>query len=167
MSNPFIGEIRMFGGNFAPRDFARCDGQLLPIAQNDALFALIGTTYGGDGQNTFALPDMRGRIPVHQSTSNPIGVVAGTENVNLISANLPAHTHNLIAAAGGTKASSPANAYFASGGTQHYASNRVLTTGVLQGGLAASGGNLPHSNMMPYAVVTFIIALFGIFPSRN
>lgn len=168
MSNPFIGEIKLFGGNFAPRDFANCDGQLMAIAQNTALFALIGTTYGGDGQSTFALPDLRGRIPVHQSNANPIGSVGGTETVALLTTQIPPHAHDLRAGAGGTKTTSPANAWFGSGGPQQYASNRVSPlTGVLQQGLAPSSGGLPHDNMMPYATLTFVIALFGLFPSRN
>lgn len=168
MSQPFIGEIKMFGGNFAPAGYARCDGQLLSIAQNDALFALIGTTYGGDGQNTFGMPDLRGRIPVHQSGPNPMGLNAGNEQVTLNSTQMPVHSHNLSAGAGGTKSSSPAGAYFASGGAQQYASNRVSPlSGNLQGGLSPTGSGLPHNNMMPYAVLTFIIALQGIFPSPN
>ena len=147
MATPFIGEIKMFGGNFAPRGFARCDGQLLSIAQNDALFALIGTTYGGDGQTTFSLPDLRGRVPVHQgtnqSTSYVIGSRDGLETVALSSSQIPAHNHNLNAGAGGTKSTSPTGAYFASGGAQHYASNRVSPlSGSLAGGLAPAGGGL-------------------------
>ena len=166
MSTPYIGEIRMFGGNFAPVGWAFCDGQLMAIADNDTLFALIGTTYGGDGQTTFGLPDLRGRIPIHQSGANPLATKAGDENITLLTAQLPAHTHDLRAGAGGTKTSSPANAFFASGGPQQFASNRVAPlAGTLQGGLAPTGGNQPHNNMMPYLAVSFIISLFGIFPS--
>jgi microcystin-dependent protein len=168
MSTPYLGEIRMFGGNFAPRGFANCSGQLLSIAQNSALFALLGTTFGGDGQSTFGLPDLRGRVPVHQGAGTVIGEVSGVESVTLTTAQMPAHTHDLRAAAGGTKASSPTNAFFASGGPQQYISGRTSPlSGALQGGLSAAGGAQPHNNMMPYAVVTFIIALEGIFPSRN
>ena len=157
----------MFGGNFAPVGWAFCDGQLVAIANFDTLFVLIGTTYGGDGQTTFGLPDLRGRIPIHQSGANPLGIMAGTENVTLVTAQLPAHTHDLRAGAGGTKTSSPANAFFVSGGPQQFASNRVAPlTGSLQGGLAPAGGNQPHNNMMPYLTVSFIISLFGIFPSQ-
>lgn len=168
MSNSFIGEIKLFGGNFAPRGFANCDGQLVSIAQNTALFALLGTTYGGDGQTTFGLPDMRGRIPIHQGNTNPIGAVGGNESVTLLTTQIPPHTHDLRAGAGGTKTSSPTNAFFASGGSQHYASNRVAPlTGALQQGMTSSSSAQPHDNMMPFATVTFIIALEGIFPSRN
>ena len=167
MSQPYIGEIKLFAGNFAPVGFAVCDGQLLDIAQNDTLFVLIGTTYGGDGQTTFALPDMRGRIPVHQSNGNPQGAVGGTETIALLAGQIPPHSHDLRAGVGGSKVSSPANAYFASGGPQHYASHRVSPlSGTLQGGLAPAGGGQPHDNMMPYATLMFIIALSGIFPSQ-
>jgi microcystin-dependent protein len=169
MSNPFMGEIRMFAGNYAPQNFAFCDGQLLDIAQNSALFALLGTTYGGDGANTFAVPDMRGRIPIHQSGGTyPIGQVAGQETVTLTSTQIPSHSHDLVAAAGGTKQASPSGAAWASGGPEHFASNRITPiTGQLQGGLLANVGGQAHNNMMPYLVVNFIICLFGIFPSRN
>ncbi len=168
MSQPYIGEIRLFAGNFAPSGWATCDGQLMAIAENDALFNLIGTTFGGDGQTTFAMPDMRGRIPVHLSGTNPLGIKTGTETVTLFATQIPPHTHDLRAGAGGTKTSSPANAYFASGGTQQYVSNRISTlSGTLQGGLASAGGNQPHDNMMPYVALNFIISLFGIFPSQN
>ena len=167
MAQPYIGEIRLFGGNFAPAGWALCDGQLMAIADNDVLFNLIGTTFGGDGQTTFAMPDMRGRIPVHQSATNLLGNRAGNETITLLPTHLPPHAHDLRAGAGGTKASSPANAYFASGATQHYASNRVTPlTGTLQGGLAPTvGGNQPHDNMMPFTTLNFIISLFGIYPS--
>lgn len=168
MASAFVGEIRMFGGNFPPFGFARCDGALLSIAQNSVLFNLIGTTYGGDGQVTFALPDMRGRIPIHQSNTNVIGSAGGAENVTLAATQIPPHTHDLRAAAGGSKTTSPADAWFASGGPQQYASNRVSPlTGTLQQGITSFVSPQPHDNMMPYATVTFIIALEGIFPSRN
>ncbi len=163
MAQPYVGEIRLFAGNFAPVGYATCDGQILPIVDNETLFNLIGTTYGGDGQTTFALPDLRGRIPQHLGV---IGTSGGSETVPLTAAQLPPHTHALRAGAGGTKEMSPANAFFASGGAQQFASNRVTPlTGALQGGLAPSGGSQPHDNMMPYATLTFIICLFGIYPS--
>lgn len=168
MSTPYIGEIRLFGGNFAPAGWAFCDGQLVSIVDNETLFQLIGTTYGGDGQNTYALPDLRGRLPLHFGPSNPFSAATGTETVTLTVAQLPAHTHELRAGAGGTKSASPANAVFASGGPQQYASNRVTPlSGTLQGGLAPTSGNQSHDNMMPYATLSFIISLFGIFPSPN
>lgn len=157
-----------FAGNFAPVGWARCEGQLLSIADNSALFALIGTTYGGDGQTTFGLPDLRGRLPVHIGPSNPIGILAGSETVALTAAQLPPHNHELRAGAGGAKATSPVNAFFASGGPQQYASNRVSPlTGTLLGGLSPAGAGQAHDNIMPHATLTFVIALEGIFPSQN
>jgi microcystin-dependent protein len=173
MSQPYVGEIRMFGGNFAPASWAFCNGQLLPISQNETLFQLIGTTYGGDGQNTFALPDMQGRIPIHQGTgpglsTYVIGQAAGVENVTLTANQIPSHTHDLLAGAGGTKQASPSNAYWASGGPQQFASGRVTPiTGALQGGLGQTSGGQSHTNVMPFLAVSFIISFFGIFPSPN
>jgi microcystin-dependent protein len=160
----------MFGGNFAPAGWAFCDGSLVPISENDTLFNLIGTTYGGDGQVTFALPDLRGRLPIHigsgAGSSYVMGQQTGVESVSLSVQQLPAHSHNIQAGAGGTRETSPTNAYFASGGPDLYASNRVaVISGVSAGNAASSGGNQPHDNMMPYLCVSFIISLFGIYPS--
>lgn len=167
MAQPYIGEIRMFAGNFAPVGFAFCDGAVMSIVNNETLFQLIGTTYGGDGQSTFALPDLRGRIPLHQGLGRILAETGGNETAFLSPSQIPPHSHNLIAGAGGSKETSPANAVFASGGTQQYASNRVNPlAGILQGGLASSGGGQPHDNMMPYCAVSYIISLFGIFPSQ-
>ena len=165
MATPYIGEIRIFGGNFAPNGWAFCDGAILSIAEYDALFNLIGTTYGGDGQSTFGLPDLRGRIPVHQGGGVILAETGGRENVLLSSIHLPAHSHELRAGAGGNKETSPANALLASGGVQQFASNRSPASATLQAGLAAAGATQPHDNMMPYTAVSFIISLFGIFPS--
>lgn len=168
MSNPFLGEIRMFAGNFAPQNFAFCDGQLISIAQNSALFALLGTIYGGDGQNTFGVPDMRGRIPIHQGPSYLIGQLAGQETVALSTTQIPSHSHDLVAVAGGTKQGSPSGAAWASGGPEQFASNRITPiTGQLQAGLSANVGSQAHNNMMPYLAVNFIIGVSGVFPSRN
>jgi len=169
---PFVGQIMMFGGNFAPKDWALCNGQLLSIAQNTALFSLLGTTYGGNGQTTFALPDLRGRVPVHQAQAHTLGEVSGTENVTLISTQLPSHTHP----AGSTGSASnkpatdtdPAGRVFA---VPNDAGNSYSSAapGVL-GGVATTavdGGSQPHPNMQPYTCVNFCIALYGVFPSRN
>jgi microcystin-dependent protein len=177
MSDPFVGEIRMFGGNFAPLGWAFCNGQLLAIAQNQALFSLIGTYYGGDGVSNFQLPNLQSSLPVGQGNGNgltprSIGETGGEANVTLTAANLPAHAHTLSAssAAASTGAiannlpAAPANANF-------YTTNSgspAPTFGALQQqsmGLAGSGQ--PHSNLMPSLCVTFIIALQGIFPSRD
>lgn len=156
----------MFGGNFAPAGWAFCDGSLLAIAENDTLFNLIGTTYGGDGQNTFGLPDLRGRLPIHMGSSYVIGQQTGIESATLTVQQIPAHTHSIQAGADGSRATSPANALFASGGSELYASNRISPiTGISASIAAATGGNQPHDNMMPYLCVSFIISLFGIYPS--
>jgi len=170
MSQPYVGEIRMFGGNFAPAGWAFCDGSILGILDYEVLFQLIGTTYGGDGQNTFALPDLKGRLPVHMGTNQGstfvMGQKTGLQSVTLTSLQIPLHSHTLQAGAGGTRATSPANALLASGGPELYASNRVAPiTGVSASIAAAGSGNQPHDNTMPYLCVSFIISLFGIFPS--
>jgi microcystin-dependent protein len=171
MSNPFLGEIQLFGGNFAPRGWALCSGQLLPISQNDALYSLVGTTYGGDGQVTFGLPDLRGRRPVSQGqgpnlSNYVLGQVGGVEAVTLSTPELPGHTHQVLAVAGTASASSPAANAWAAWPDNQY------TTGSPSGQLAAAstavaGGNQSHDNLSPYLVVNFIIALQGVYPSRN
>ncbi len=169
MSSPFIGEIRMFGGNFAPAGWATCDGQLLSIAQNDVLFTLIGTTYGGDGITTFALPDLRGRLPMHMGTgqglsSRTIGENGGVESVTLTTSQIPAHPHAALAqSATGNQPSPAGNIWAASSLNQFSSSAANVTMNPLSVG--ADGGNQPHNNLMPYLCVNFIISLFGIFPS--
>jgi microcystin-dependent protein len=155
----------MFGGNFAPRGWAFCDGSLLAISQNDALFALIGTTYGGDGQTTFGLPDLRGRLPVHQGSGFIIGQAAGTESVTLTVNQIPQHTHAVSARTSAT-AGSPSGAMYGGNTTTtiYTATPSALMNAAMVG---IGGGSQPHDNMMPYCVVSFIIALEGIFPSRN
>ncbi len=167
MSQPFIGEIKMFGGNFAINGYAKCDGQLMAIDQNDALFALIGTTYGGDGQTTFALPDLRGRIPVHQSNTFPIGQLAGTETVTLISQQLPVHNHSVNASSGTSGSGSPSPNYVGTTSGINPFSKAAITNQLSGQSISASGGSQPHDNLMPFLCVNFIIALFGIFPPRN
>jgi microcystin-dependent protein len=173
MSQPFIGEIRMFGGNFAPAGWNFCDGSLLAIANNDALFNLIGTTYGGDGQNTFGLPDLRSRIPIHTGqgpgiTQNYVlGTTGGAEAVTLTTSQLPAHNHGLFAS------SDPGNA---TGPQGNLLANPVNTfpyfpaPGSLQLNaqtLQQAGGSQPHDNMMPFLCISFIISLFGVYPTQN
>lgn len=163
----FLGEIRMFGGNFAPVGWALCNGQVLSIAENDALYALLGTTYGGDGQTTFALPDLRGRLPLHQGSGYPAGSKGGAEQVTLTSQTTPSHTHQLFAAVTGTM-NSPANAFPAPN----------PDTSILQFGVdlpvpypaalvTPQGGGQPHENRQPFLCVNFIIAVEGIFPSQG
>jgi len=157
----------MFGGNFAPADWQFCNGQLLSISNYDVLFSLIGTTYGGDGQNTFALPDLRSRSPVHTggSLSYQLGQSGGVENVTLITAQLPAHNHAFTASGGGGTSPTPAGNFLAGSALGQYAP--TPGNGVSGNVLGAAGGGQPHSNLMPYLTVSFIIALFGVYPSRS
>jgi microcystin-dependent protein len=174
MSQPFVGEIRMFGGNFAPVGWAFCDGALLPIADNDVLFTLIGTTYGGDGQTTFALPDLRGRIPVHAGTLGgsqfTLGESGGTEDVTLTVQQIPIHSHAALSVAGAGNQASPANSIWAGtqSGTQIYADPPNATGAEVPmkvNNIAGTGGSQPHTNMAPFLVISFIISLFGVTPN--
>ena len=182
-TEPFIGEIKLLAFDFAPRNYAQCAGQLMSIAQNTALFSLLGTVYGGNGIQTFALPDLRGRMPIGQGNgsglpSHTIGEMSGATSTTLTSQNLPVHTHsaigitvNLPISTGGGDASSPQNAYLADTGTEVYSS--VNTQGANYGNLNVSGqtsiagSNIPFDIMNPYLVMNYSIALIGIFPSRN
>lgn len=170
MSSPYVGEIRIFAGNFAPQGWAFCDGSMLSIAVYDVLFQLIGTTYGGDGQSIYALPDLRGRVPVHigQGPGLPIvniGEIAGTETAPLLASQIPTHSHPFSAVTGGVRETSPANNRFAAGGPELYASGNGPAAGVLTA-LQPAGAGVAHDNMAPYLTVSFIICLFGIFPSQ-
>lgn len=166
MSNPFIGEIRMFGGNFPPAGWAFCDGELLPISQYDALFNLIGTTYGGDGQVTFALPDLRSRFPMHQGNGHVIGEMSGFEQVTLLGNQVPAHSHPAMCSSGLGTTGLPTGSYWAGSSVRPYNTNppdAALNNNVVN----ANGGGQPHDNMSPFLAISFIISLFGIFPSQN
>lgn len=172
MSLPYIGEIRMFAGNFAPNGWAFCDGQLVPISENDALFTLIGTTYGGDGETTFALPDLRSRVPVHAGqgpglSGYVMGESGGTEQVTLTASQLPGHTHVPTASSDAATASGPAGrVWAASANYRAFAPPQGAgATALSPGALAPAGGSQPHDNMLPYQAVSFIISLFGIFPT--
>lgn len=169
--NPFLGEIRPVPYTFAPVGWAFCDGSILSIAQNTALFSLLGTTYGGDGVQTFALPDLRGRVPIGAGQSPGhsnyvLGQKAGSEAVTLTEANLPAHIHNLLANSGPAVALSPVNNLSSKGVRSVYAQVAPNTLLGAQA-VSATGGNAPHTNMQPTLVITYIIALQGVFPSRN
>lgn len=176
MSEPFIGEIRMFAGNFAPRGWAFCDGSLLSIASNSALFSILGTTYGGNGQTTFALPDLRGRVPLHPGqgpglTPRVLGEQGGTENVTLLQTQMPAHNHVLHASNAQGDSVGPEGAVSAviletSGAPLNGYSTQPNTTMNPQA-ISTAGGSQPHANMQPYTAVNFIIALVGIYPSHN
>ena len=166
MSNPYIGEIRMFGGNFAPVGWLFCQGQLVSISDYDTLFNLIGTTYGGDGQSTFALPNLQSRIPMHQSSGYQLGLMAGVESVTLNTNQLPVHTHAPVAntAATGT---SPNGQFWASFANTMYSNQTPPPDPMAANALTPAGGNQPHDNMSPYLVINFIISLYGIYPSPN
>ncbi len=164
MSTPFLAEIRIISFNFPPRGWALCNGQLLAINQNQALFALLGTTYGGNGQTTFALPDFRGRTPLHVGPGFNLGQHAGEEAHTLTSAELPAHTHSLAASSAAANAGSPANASWPSVNSGYAA---APNTSMDPSSITTSGGNQAHSNLQPYLVLNFVIALQGIFPSQN
>lgn len=157
----------MFGGNFAPVGYAFCDGSLVPIDQNEALYTLIGTTFGGDGQSTFGVPDLRGRLPVHQGNGFSIGQAAGNETVSLNTQQLPAHSHPVIANSNAGTTTNPQGAIIA--GTDSFNAYNTTTADTQMGNqmIGAAGNSQPHSNMMPYLCVTFIICLEGIFPPRN
>lgn len=172
MAQPYISEIKMFGGNFAPVGWAFCSGQLLPISGNETLFNLIGTTYGGDGQQTFALPDLRGRVPIHQGTAPGIGIThqigetGGTESVTLTTIQIPVHSHVPTANSAGGSDSPSGNIWGASTTGKPYSSlNPVTAMNATMVGPV--GGSQPHDNMIPFLCVNYIISLFGVFPSQN
>jgi microcystin-dependent protein len=165
MSDPYLGEVRMFGGNFAPVGWAFCSGQLLPISENDALFALLGTIYGGDGQTTFGLPDLRGRVPVHVGTNFNLGQSGGVETVTLTTTQIPSHGHNFVNSGGLPNNASPANATPAAPGTEIYGESAPLAYNPQK--VQLSGGSQPHENMQPYTCVSFIICLQGLFPPQS
>jgi microcystin-dependent protein len=170
MSEPFTAEIRIFAGNFAPRGWAFCNGQLLPISQNTALFSLIGTTYGGDGRTTTGLPNLQGRAPMHPGrgpglTPRRLGQSGGTYDVTLTEAQMPSHTHTLRASTEDGRSATPQNMYLATGTTM-YTSESPNTT--LRGdSLPPAGGGQAHNNTQPFLVLSFIIALVGVYPSRG
>lgn len=168
MADPYVGEIRMFGGNFAPAGWAFCNGAELPISEYEALFNLIGTTYGGDGQSTFALPDLQGRLPVHAGQGFAIGQMAGSETVTLTGNQLPVHSHGLVATQNAGSATNPGGSTLAKlAGNSAYIAAPATTPLAPQSLLPDPGGGQPHSNMQPYLCVTFIISLFGIYPSPS
>jgi microcystin-dependent protein len=165
MSQPFVGQLKMFGGNFAPAGWAFCDGSLLPISENETLFQLIGTTYGGDGQQTFALPDLRGRVPLHAGNGVVLAETGGVETVTLTVAQMAAHTHPLLASTNNATTSNAGGNVLAQ--TPSYTPYVAIPPSVAFAGQAitSEGGSQPHSNMQPYLCVSFIISLFGVFPS--
>jgi microcystin-dependent protein len=173
MGEPFIGEIRMFGASFAPAGWAFCNGATIPISENDALFTLIGTTYGGDGQETFQLPDLQGRLPMHQGTGKDgvtytLGEKAGVESVTLTTQQIPIHTHPLTGNTANGTEPSPAGALLAtSTSLQPYAQVSPSDASFSANSITPVGGSQPHENLQPYLCISFIISLFGVFPSQS
>jgi microcystin-dependent protein len=169
----FIGEIRLFAGNFAPRNWAFCDGQLLSIAQNQALFSILGTTYGGDGRTTFALPDLRGRVPLHPGTGPGLtpyrlGQKGGQETVTLNTAQIPAHNHDLRGSPNPASAITPAgNLPGTTSRTRLYSPSSASNVDMNTDAISEVGSNQPHENRQPYLGLNYIICLYGIFPPRN
>jgi len=166
MSQPYVGEIRMFAGNFAPVGWAFCSGQLLPISENPTLFQLIGTTYGGDGVNTFALPNLQSRVPMHVGSGFTLGQAAGSETVTLTVQQIPAHSHVPQASTtAGSKPSPQSNVWAQS--TANQFTNAAPSLTMATQAIGSAGGSQPHDNMLPFLVVNFIISLFGVFPSQS
>jgi microcystin-dependent protein len=165
MSEPFLSEIKLVSFNFPPKGWALCNGQFLPINQNQALFALLGTTYGGNGQTTFALPNLRGRAPIHMGNGHTLGEAAGSTSVTVNIQQLPTHLHPMNVTNAASNASDPTNAIFAEVSTTYGPPNALTTLNPQTVGNV--GGSQPHNNMMPYLTLNFVIALQGIFPSRN
>jgi microcystin-dependent protein len=165
VAQPYVGEIRMFAGNFAPAGWMFCEGQLLAISENETLFNLIGTTYGGDGQSTFALPDLRGRLPVHQGNGLVLAETGGTESITLTVSQMPAHSHPLLASTDQTTTPNPAGNVIGAPPTATPFFAAPPSLALSPQAITATGGSQPHDNFQPYLCVNFIISLFGIFPS--
>lgn len=171
MADPFIGEICMFAGTYAPRYWAFCDNTLIPVNENSALFSLLGNKYGGDGRTTFALPDMRGRLPVHQGTGpglsqRRLGERLGTEQVTLTEAQLPYHTHQLCGSKDSAVSAMPQNTVLAAG-QQVYGATSTSPVAMAAEQIGNNGGSEPHANVMPFLCINFIIALQGMYPQRD
>jgi microcystin-dependent protein len=174
MAQPYLGEIRMFGGNFAIAGWSFCNGSVLSIAQNNALYNLLGTTYGGDGVNTFGLPDLQGRIPVHQGQgaglqNYVIGQKGGLETVTLLGTQLAVHSHQALGSASGGAAPNPANNTWGNNAITNnsFGPGTSANASMNAGSTSMTGGNRPHDNMLPFQVISFIIALTGIYPSQG
>ncbi len=166
MAQPYVGEIRMFAGNFAPAGWMFCEGQLLPISENETLFQLIGTTYGGDGQSTFTIPDLRGRIPLHFGNGFVLAETGGAEEITLTVSQIPAHSHPMLASTDVGTLQTP------QGNVTGDTANKIYRSGTANivmnpNAVSATGGSQPHTNFQPYLCVDFIISLFGIFPSQT
>jgi len=165
MAQPYVGEIRMFAGNFAPAGWMFCEGQLLPISENETLFQLIGTTYGGDGESTFALPDLRGRIPLHFGNGMILAETGGAEEVTLTVSQIAAHSHPLLCSSGAATLPNPENGVMAEQLALSAYQSQPAAVAMAPQSITSTGGSQPHNNFQPYLCVDFIISLFGIFPS--
>jgi microcystin-dependent protein len=167
MAQPYVGELRMFAGNFAPAGWMFCEGQLLPISEYETLFNLIGTTYGGDGQSTFALPDLRGRVPIHSGSGFTLAETGGVETVTLTVNQIPSHNHAFLASNAPGRQVSPAGNFLAQSFSVTPYINDVPNANMNAAAVTSVGGSQPHNNFQPYLCVDFIISLFGIFPSQT
>ena len=171
MSNPYLGEIRMFAGSFAPAGWHMCDGALMPISENDTLFALIGTTYGGDGEETFALPNLQSRVPIHQGTgagsTNIIGETGGVESVTLTVQQIPNHTHAMLGSTNTSTSPNPTSNVIGKSTQVDMFINAVPGDALAANAVTPVGGSQPHENVQPYLCINYIISLFGIFPPRS
>jgi len=167
MAQPYVGEVRIFAGNFAPAGWMLCEGQILPISEYETLFALVGTTYGGDGQSTFALPDLRGRVPIHMGNGFTLAETGGAEAITLTSPQIAAHTHPLLASTNNASSASASGNLLAQTPSYTPYIAAPANTPLSANAISATGGNQPHNNFQPYLCVNFIISLFGIFPSQT
>lgn len=164
MAQPYVGEMRMFAGNFAPVGWMFCDGQLLPISENETLFNLIGTTYGGDGESTFALPDLRGRLPLHMGPNHQLAETGGVEEVTLTTGQIPQHSHALLGSSANGAQAAPANNILATSVVITPYTGLPTDTQMAASSLTPVGGSQPHNNLQPFLCVNFIISLFGLYP---
>jgi microcystin-dependent protein len=167
MAQPYVGEIRMFAGNFAIAGWMFCEGQLLPISENETLFQLIGTTYGGDGQSTFGLPDLRGRIPIHQGNGFILAETGGAEEITLTVQQIPNHTHSYLTSTNLAQQTQATGQVLANSATATMYIEDSPSAALNVNAIKPVGGNQPHTNFQPYLCVNFIISLFGIFPSQT
>ena len=167
MAQPYVGEIRMFAGNFAPAGWMFCEGQLLPISENETLFQLIGTTYGGDGESTFRLPDLQSRVPIHFGNGFVLAQTGGVEEITLTANQIPAHTHHLMPPTSAANQTPPNNNVLAESATLDLYIEDTPLVSLAAATIAPVGGSQPHSNLQPFLVISFIISLFGIFPSPS
>ena len=167
MAQPYVGEIRMFAGNFAPAGWQFCEGQLLPISEYETLFNLIGTTYGGDGESTFALPDLRGRIPLHQGNGFTLAETGGAEEITLTVNQIPAHSHPVLGATREGNRTEPSGATWATAAMEKPYIAAVPNVNMATQAIGSTGGSQPHNNFQPYLCVDFIMSMYGIFPSQT